>query len=178
MYVLILPILLPLLARKGEWKSLFYSLYLSLSFSLSLSLPQPPCPQWTPVPHSSLRTVPCVFSQTAIVPSLWRVLLPTPTVAGDTQSREDSWALSVSYSFIASLRVILYNLQGFFVNKHKTMATKSFLFKTAVPYYMWINWPMSFQCSNRWLVAMAVATNSVCTVSGFLFMSCVCVFVL
>ena len=68
-----------------------------LSLSLSLSLPQPPCPQWTPVPHSSLRTVPCVFSQAAIVPSLWRVLPPTPTVAGHTQSREDSWALSVSH---------------------------------------------------------------------------------
>ena len=34
-YVLILPILLPLLAGKGEWKSLFYS----LSFSASAPLP-------------------------------------------------------------------------------------------------------------------------------------------
>ena len=64
----------------------------------ALSLSQPPCPQWTPVPPSNPRTVPCVSSQTALVPSMWRVPLPTPTVAGHTQSRADSWALSVSHS--------------------------------------------------------------------------------
>ena len=64
----------------------------------SLFLSQLPSPQWTPVPPSSPKIAPCVSSQTALVPSMWMVPLPTPTVAGHTQSRAERWGLSVSCS--------------------------------------------------------------------------------
>ena len=87
-YTLVPPVLLPLLG--GRMKVFLFIVLLSLS--------QPPCPQWTPVPPSSPKIAPCVSSQTALVPSMWMVPLPTPTVAGHTQSRAERWGLSVSCS--------------------------------------------------------------------------------